>query len=286
MPRIFNTLVDAATLRAHLDDSRWVIVDCRWALADPRAGERHYLEGHIRGARYADLEGQLSGPVSATSGRHPLPDSVALAATLGHWGIGTDTQVVAYDDAGGVFAARLWWLLRWLGHDAVAVLDGGVNGWLALGEHLVSGESDIEPRHFRGEPDDQRWLDTEELLDRLRIDEFALFDARGAARYSGAEEPIDPVAGHIPAAINAPYTGNLGANGNFLAVPELRARFAALLAGRRAADAAVYCGSGVTACHDLLALEHAGLGGARLYAGSWSEWIRDPNRPVRTGGSP
>ena len=286
MPRTLHTLVDAATLAQHLDDPRWVVVDCRWQLTDPRVGPRRYLEGHIPGARYADLDADLSAPRTPQSGRHPLPDPERLARTLGAWGIGDDTQVVAYDDAGGAYAARLWWLLRWLGHDAVAVLDGGLGAWTAGGGALEREPPRPAARHFRAAPDDDRWLeaaDVEAALDGAR---GVLLDARGAARYSGAEEPIDPKAGHIPGALNAPFTGNLDADGRFLPAAELRARYQALLGGQRPDEVAVYCGSGVTACHDLLALEHAGLAGARLYAGSWSEWVSDDARPIRTGSSP
>lgn len=286
MPRVHRTLVDAPTLARHLDDPRWVVVDCRWQLSDPRLGPRRYLEGHIPGALYADLDADLSAPRTAESGRHPLPDPQRLARRLGAWGVGDDSQVIAYDDAGGAYAARLWWLLRWLGHDAVAVLDGGIAAWTAAG-----GAFELEPpvpvaRHFRATPDDDRWLEAADIEAALTDARGLLLDARGAARYSGAEEPIDPKAGHIPGALSAPYTGNLDADGRFLPAAELKARFEALLGARGAADAVVYCGSGVTACHDLLALEHAGLSGARLYAGSWSEWVGDETRPIRTGNIP
>jgi thiosulfate/3-mercaptopyruvate sulfurtransferase len=286
MPRAFRTLVDAATLARHLDDPRWVVVDCRWQLTDPRLGPRRYAEGHIPGARYADLDTDLSGPRTPHSGRHPLPDPAAFARRAGGWGIGDDVQVVAYDDAGGAYAARLWWLLRWLGHDAVAVLDGGITAWTAAGGALEREPPTVSARHFRGAPDDARWLDSAEVEAALADPRRVLLDARGAARYSGAEEPIDPKAGHIPGAASAPFTGNLDADGRFLPATELKARFAALLGGRSADAAVVYCGSGVTACQDLLALEHAGLPGAQLYAGSWSEWVRDDARPVRVGDQP
>jgi len=286
MPRPHHTLVDAPTLAQHRDDPRWVVVDCRWQLNDPRHGPRRYAEGHIPGARYADLDADLSGPRTPQSGRHPLPDPEAFARRAGAWGIGDDVQVVAYDDAGGAYAARLWWLLRWLGHDAVAVLDGGIAAWSAAGGELEREPPVVHARHFRAAPDDERWLDSAEVEAALTDPQRLLLDARGAARYSGAEEPIDPKAGHIPGAANAPFTGNLDADGRFLPVGELKARFAALLGDRDADAAVVYCGSGVTACQDLLALEHAGLHGARLYAGSWSEWVRDESRPVRTGDKP
>jgi thiosulfate/3-mercaptopyruvate sulfurtransferase len=287
MSRSYRTLVDAATVASHLDDPRWVLVDCRATLSDPVEGPRRYSAGHLPGARYAHLDTDLSGPVTASSGRHPLPDPAVLADRFGRWGIGPDTQVVAYDDAGGAYAARLWWLLRWLGHDQVAVLDGGVPAWVAAGHALVAGVPEVNARHFIGAPRDGLWLDVAEVLELVEGDRSGLLvDARGAARYAGAEEPIDPVAGHIAGAINLPFTGNLGADGKFLAPTELAARYRAALAGRSPDEVVGYCGSGVTACHVLLAMEHAGLPGARLYAGSWSEWLRDPARPLRTGANP
>lgn len=286
MTRVHRDLVDAKTLAARIDDPRWVVVDCRWQLTDPRRGARLYAEGHLPGARYADLDADLAGPRTAGSGRHPLPDPEEFARRCGGWGIGADSQVVAYDDAGGAYAARLWWLLRWLGHEAVAVLDGGIATWTAAGGALERDPPAVVPRAFRGAADDSLWLDSAEVEDALRDPRRVLLDARGAARYAGLEEPIDPRAGHIPGARSAPYTGNLGADGRFLPPAALAARFAPLLDGRRADAAVVYCGSGVTACHDLLALELAGLRGARLYAGSWSEWVADGSRPVATGDRP
>jgi thiosulfate/3-mercaptopyruvate sulfurtransferase len=279
--RVHGTLVDVATLAARLDDPRWVVIDCRSTLGDPRAGPRRYAEGHIPGARYAHLEHDLSDQVTAQTGRHPLPDPVVLARRLGEWGVGDEIQVLAYDDAGGPYAARLWWLLRWLGHEAVAVLDGGLQAWTAAGHRLETAERKPESRHFDAWLDDTRWLDTHEVLELVtRQADGLLIDARGPARYSGAEEPIDPVAGHIPGAINAPFTGNLAPDGRFLPRAALRERFESALDGRSPRDAVHYCGSGVTACHNVLAMEHAGMAGSRLYAGSWSEWIRDSQRPV------
>jgi len=279
-----TTLITAATLQAHLDDPDWVVVDCRFNLADPAAGRRAYQAGHIPGARYAHLDEDLSAPVTATTGRHPLPDPARLAATLGAWGIGPGTQVLAYDDLGGMLAAaRLWWLLRWLGHTAVAVLDGGLPAWTRAGLPLSTDVPVIAARTFIARPDDRLWL-TVEQVQGLPAHEL-LLDARGAARYRGEMEPIDPVAGHMPGALNLPTESNLAADGCFLPAAALRARFAALLGERPAARVVHSCGSGVTACHNLLAMEVAGLSGSRLYAGSWSEWIRDPQRPVATGAA-
>ena len=278
----YLNLIDAATLGAHLDDPDWIAVDCRFSLMDTEAGHRAYAESHLPGARYAHLDRDLSGPITPATGRHPLPDPARLARTLGEWGIGDGAQVIAYDDMGGMLAAaRLWWLLRWLGHDAVAVLDGGFSAWRAAGLPLTAALPAVRPAAFEARPDDRLWL-TAARAQALPAGEL-LVDARAAARYRGDMEPIDPVAGHIPGAANLPTEDNLAADGRFRPVDDLRARFLAMLDGRSPTAVAHYCGSGVTACHNLLAMDVAGLSGSRLYAGSWSEWIRDPGRPVATG---
>ncbi len=273
-----STLVDAATLRAHLGDPAWIVVDCRFDLAAPEAGQRDWLAGHVPGARYAHLDRDLSGPPRTDHGRHPLPAPEALVATFGRLGIGPGTQVVACDTAGGMFAARLWWLLRYMGHDAVAVLDGGWQAWLAAGGPVETGA--VEPRaaRFTGTPRGE-WLVTLEEVGEAPL----LVDARDPARFRGEVEPLDPVAGHIPGARNRHCRTNLDAGMHFRPPAELRGEFTTLLGAVPAGDAVFYCGSGVTACHNLLALAHAGLPPGRLYAGSWSEWCRDPARPVATG---
>lgn len=278
----YDTLIDAATLNAHCADPNWVIVDCRFNLADTEAGRRAYRESHIPGARYAHLDRDLSSPITPATGRHPLPDPVRLAHILGEWGIGPNTQVVAYDDMGGMLAAaRLWWLLRWLGHRAGAVLDRGLPAWRQANLPLTAELPAAQPIRFDAKPDDQQWLTAEQVL--ALSPEEVLLDARGAARYRGEMEPMDPIAGHIPGAVNVPADGNLTPDGYFLPPAELRGRFAAVLGGRLPSAVVHSCGSGVTACHNLLAMEVAGLNGSRLYAGSWSEWIRDPARPIATG---
>lgn len=278
-----STLVEVATLRAHLDRGDWCIVDCRFSLADPDAGLRAYAAGHLPGAVYAHLERDPSGPVTPVSGRHPLPEVGRLAERLSAWGIDESVQVVAYDDAGGAMAARLWWLLRWLGHRAVALLDGGWQAWCAAGAPVSDRPVGRPATRFRPRPSDGAWLDAAQVQRGLSRGEVLLLDARSEARFRGDEEPIDPVAGHVPGAGNRPYTRNLGADGRFRAPSDLRAELQAELGGRAPGAVVHMCGSGVTACHNLLAMEIAGLSGSRLYPGSWSEWIRDPNRPIATG---
>ncbi len=280
----FDTLIDAASLHDHIGDPQWVVVDCRFNLMDPEAGYRDYLEGHIPGAFYAHLDKDLSGPITPASGRHPLPDPTALARVLADWGIGAETQVVGYDAAGGAIAARLWWLLFWLGHTRCAVLDGGLPAWQAAGYPLSRDppESDCS-NCLMAHPDTLAWVDHTYVRTSLEGGQAVLVDARAAARFRGEQEPIDPVAGHVPGAVNLPLEGNLDGSGRFLPPARLRERFAPLLQGRSPAQILHMCGSGVTACHNLLAMEVAGLHGSRLYAGSWSEWIRDPARPVAQG---
>jgi thiosulfate/3-mercaptopyruvate sulfurtransferase len=221
--------------------------------------------------------------VRSDSGRHPLPDAGVLAARFGAWGIGEGTQLVAYDDSGGAHAARLWWLARWLGHDAVAVLDGGFAAWRASGLPLSAEPAVPRQRVFRPHVRSGMDIDVDDLANGLAARDLLLVDARAAPRFRGETEPIDARAGHVPGAISEPFQRNLDADGRFLHRDRLRARYEALLAGRSPRAIVSMCGSGVTACHNLLALEHAGLHGGRLYVGSWSEWIRDPSRPIATG---
>lgn len=275
-----GTLIDVHALAARLDDPETAIVDCRFELTRPEWGEHAWAAGHIPGALYAHLERDLSGPVGPHTGRHPLPAPERLAATLGGWGIDRTVQVVAYDQSSGAYAARLWWLLRWLGHERVAVLDGGLGAWRAAGLPLDTAPARRAARRFEGAAAAHRVLSTAQVQDALARGDITLVDARGADRFAGQNETIDPVAGHVPGARNHPFTSNLGADGRFLPPEELRRRWSATLAGAPPERLVSMCGSGVTACHNLLALEAAGLRGGRLYAGSWSEWIRDPARPV------
>jgi len=285
---VFKTLIDADSLQELLGRPRLAVVDCRFDLMSPEAGRQAYLRAHIPGARYADLNRDLSAPVGPHTGRHPLPLPEVFAGRLGAMGIGNDTQVVAYDEANGSIAARLWWMLRWLGHDSVAVLDGGFKAWTARGGPLQSGEADPAAaeraaRQFTPRVDAGSVVSTAELERALQDLKAVLVDARAQERYAGAVEPIDPVAGHIPGAVNHPFPANLGADGRFLPAAEIKRRWEERLPGADPKNLVAMCGSGVTACHNLLSLEVAGLTGGKLYAGSWSEWIRDPRRPVARG---
>ena len=274
-------LMKSTTLRERLGDPGLVVFDCRFSLADTEAGRRAYATGHVPGARYAHLDEHLSGPVGATTGRHPLPDPARLADWLGASGVGNDTDVVVYDDVGGAFAVRLWWLLRWLGHHRAALLDGGLAAWQAAGGALSTEAPQPVPARLTARPDDGLWITTDALAAALPAGTVLVIDARAPERYRGEVEPIDPVAGHIPGAINLPFSGNLGPDGCFLPPVELRRRFETALGGTPAARVAHSCGSGVNACHNLLAMELAGLTGSRLYAGSWSEWIRKEGLAAR-----
>ena len=286
----FTTLIGAAALRDLVGKPEVAVIDCRFDLMNPEGGRRAYLEGHIPGARYADLNRDLSAPITAASGRHPLPSSDQFLAALARLGVARSTQVIAYDDSAGAFAARLWWMLRWLGHPAAAVLDGGLKAWVSEGGALQSGEDKPLPAaagggHLSKQADAAAVIETAEVERRLRDPAFLLIDARAAERFAGAVEPIDAVAGHVQGAVNQPFSANLGADGRFLPAPILRQMWERRLAGRSPTQVAAMCGSGVTACHNLLSLEVAGLRGAKLYAGSWSEWIRDPHRPVERGAA-
>lgn len=279
----YTNVIAPADLAESIGNTDWVVVDCRFDLNDVQAGRHAYEEGHLPGAVYADLETDLSSVPHAAQGRHPLPDSQALAERLGAWGIGDDTQVVAYDDAGGAWAGRLWWLLRWLGHDRVAVLDGGVPAWVAEGHALSRDEAEPIPRSFTPRPDPGQLADTEALAEELARGDCLLVDVRAAARFRGEQEPIDPVAGHVPGAVNRPFAENLDPSGRFLPAVQLAESLCELCGDKPPERVVAMCGSGVTACHLLLAMAYAGLPVGRLYPGSWSEWIRDTRRPVAVG---
>ena len=278
-----HTLISPETLATRLDDHGLCIFDCRFDLADSARGWRDYMQAHIPGAIFAHVDDVLASPITPDSGRHPLPRPDDLIEWLRLHGVHRAAQVVVYDDSGGSMAARLWWLLRWLGHEAVAVLDGGWQAWQQAG--LPTGARVPCPAagNLTGAPRPALVMSSAAAVENLATGRYILIDARTAERFRGESEPIDPVAGHVPGALNMPLQENLDSDGRVRPAAELRALYEQLLAGVPAAASACMCGSGVTACHTLLALEIAGLPGSLLYAGSWSEWIRDPARPVATG---
>ena len=277
----WHTLIDVESLAAALGSDGLRIVDARFVLMDPEAGRHAYEESHLPGAVHADLNRELSDLAREGEGRHPLPDANAFARTVGQWGITPEHQVVVYDAGdGSMAAARLWWMLNLLGHTRVAVLDGGLAAWREKG--LPETASPPEPTEASVYPacfDTSRIVLAAEVESRLKEPSGWLLDARAGGRFRGEAEPIDPVAGHVPGAVNRPVADNLDA-GFFKPSRQLRAEIEPLLSGRKPEDVVVMCGSGVTACHLLLAMEHAGLHGARVYAGSWSGWISDPSRPI------
>jgi thiosulfate/3-mercaptopyruvate sulfurtransferase len=278
-----NTLVSTEDLAAHLDDPAWIVFDCRFTLTDPNGGRQAYEKNHIPGARYVHLDDDLSAPVSPTSGRHPLPDPVTFADKLCAWGVGVNKQVVVYDDSFGSMAVRMWWMLRWLGHPGVALLDGGLPKWNREKRPLTAASPEIHKAACACLPEPTQIVDAHEVLRASQAKDALIIDARPDRRFTGEFEPLDPVAGHIPGSINWSFEENLDIDGTYLPPEALRENYQALLKGRPAWQVIHSCGSGVTACHNLLAMEIAGLPGSRLYPGSWSEWIRDPARPVATG---
>lgn len=274
-------LIDAAGLARRVEARTCVVVDCRFELLARAVGHEKYLAGHIPGARYAHLDNDLAGARTPSSGRHPLPDAADFAACLGRLGIGADDYVVAYDDAGGAVAARLWWQLRWIGHVETAVLDGGIAAWRNAGLGLETKVPAWPTKPYRARAPHADWVVATAAIEAKLAAGAVLLDARARERYVGAREPIDPVAGHVPGAVNLPYTECLNTEHGLLPSARLRELFAAR--GATAGEVIAMCGSGVTACHLLLAREAAGLAPGKLYAGSWSEWIRDPKRAVATG---
>jgi thiosulfate/3-mercaptopyruvate sulfurtransferase len=294
-----QTLLEAPELATRLGDPSLAVIDCRWDIARPEWGEAAYAESHIPGAVFASMDRDLADPVGPATGRHPLPDAQRFAETLGRWGVDFKTQVVAYDQSNGAAASRLWWLMRWLGHAKVAVLDGGFAAWTTAGFPVTNAPASREPRVFTPRVRSSIVVSSADVAgvviareansthgngESLQSRDGAIVvDARAADRFAGRNETIDPIAGHIPGAINHPFARNLDSSGKFLSPDELRGRWIETIGGHASENVIAMCGSGVTACHNLLALEVAGLKGARLYAGSWSEWIKDPARPVETG---
>lgn len=285
-----HPLITPQALAARLDDPDWIVFDCRHAPAGAPPGRAThdqgpgaYAAGHIPGARYADLERDLAGPIGAGTGRHPLPDWNAFCAWLGRQGVGNDSTVVVYDASSGAWAARLWWMLCALGHARVAVLDGGFARWQREGHPVTTDAPRIEPATFTGRPEAAQQATLEEVQAHLGDPGLLLVDARAPERYRGETEPIDPRAGHIPGAVNLPFAGNVDAEGVFLPPERLRERLLRAYGGRPPETTVHYCGSGVTACHNLLAQAATGLPPGRLYAGSWSQWCADPQRPAEQG---
>ncbi|SFU27798.1 sulfurtransferase [Pseudoduganella namucuonensis] len=280
-----TTLISAATLAQHLTDPNWVILDCRHDLMNPNAGRDGYAIGHIQNAQFASIDDDLSGAKTGADGvfrgRHPLPERGALIETLRAWGVNDGSQVAAYDAHGGMFAARLWWLLRWVGHANVAVLDGGLAAWQSEGLPLVTPVATRARGSIAERPTLTHTVGAREIVANLATRQRTVVDARAADRFRGENETIDPVGGHIPGAKNRFFKDNLQPDGRFKPGSQLKQDFAPLFSNPN--FAIMQCGSGVTACHNLLAMELAGLHGASLYPGSWSEWCADPARPVATG---
>lgn len=279
----FTTLISAEQLAQHLNDPEWIIFDCRFTLSDDMAGYRAYLKGHIPGARYAHLNNDLSSEVMACTGRHPLPDINMLSRKLGEWGVDENKQIVVYDDSFGSMACRMWWLLRWLGHESVALLDGGVQRWTKQIQTLETDLPVCQPAVFTPHADDRMWVNADDVEKAMLNRDCLIIDARSEERFSGEREMLDKIGGHVPGSINYPFEDNLDMDSTYLPAGELRAAYLELLDGAAPENVIHMCGSGVTACHSLIAMEHAGLKGAKLYPGSWSHWITDPGRPVETG---
>lgn len=283
---MFRTLITTEELEARLADPDLVICDVRHDLTRPDAwGEAQYRAGHVPRAVFVHLDRDLSGPLTGRNGRHPLPNPEAAAATFGRLGVGPGKQVVVYDQGPGMFAARMWWMLRWLGFDAAAVLDGGYRKWSSEGRVVSTDTETPAPMEFRIERVTPT-VNASGVMASLARQALLILDARAPERFSGETEPLDPVAGHIPGARNRPYTQNLNPDGTFKHPAFLRAEFDAILDGAGHDLVVHQCGSGVTACHNLLAMEVAGIPGTRLYPGSWSEWCADPTRPVAVGREP
>jgi thiosulfate/3-mercaptopyruvate sulfurtransferase len=279
---MYTTLVSTETLASRLDGS-WAILDCRFDLKEKSWGREQYRAAHIPGAVYVSLSADLSGPVTGRNGRHPLPSEDAMAATFARLGIGSGTQVVAYDQDSGMYASRLWWMLQYMGHEATAVLDGGWPQWTREGRPTRAGDESRPPAAFVAKPRRDLQVTLDDVDAHVGDPNVQLVDARSPERFEGRSEPLDRVPGHIPGAVNHFFRSNVASDGTLLPAETLRERFRQLLGPHSADQVVMYCGSGVTACQNLLAMAHAGLHGAKLYPGSWSEWSADPERPVETG---
>ena len=281
MEQIKGPLISSDELADQLSTRDCIIVDCRFDLMRPLAGREAYARGHIPGAYYAHLDDDLAAAANASAGgRHPLPDPEVFAALLGQWGLTDDTLLIAYDASAGAIAARLWWLVRWMGHRRVAVLDGGWPAWQRAGLPIDTDTPEFASTSFVGQPGSMPVVDADGVAAGLAAGTLLLIDARARPRFAGLEEPLDPVAGHIPGAMNLPFSDNLATDGLFRSAGELAQMYTELMRNQPAAGTACMCGSGVTACHTLLAMEAAGISRTALYAGSWSDWISAPRRPV------
>ena len=279
----FTTLVSTEQLAQHLDDPDWIVFDCRFTLTNTEAGRTAYQQGHIPGARYVHLDEDMSSAVTPASGRHPLPEVQVFADKLSRWGVDNRKQVIVYDDSFGSMAVKMWWLLRWLGHDNVALLNGNWQMWNKNKFPVTIEQPKLIPAHFEPQERSELLVSTEEVDFARRERCSVLIDARSEQRFAGEHEPLDKVAGHIPGALNWVYEENLDFDGTYLPAEELKDAYLKLMLGLKPEQVIHTCGSGVTACHNMLAMEIAGLHGSKLYAGSWSEWITDPKRPVATG---
>lgn len=278
----YQTIVSVSELANNLDNYNWVILDCRDLLTDADYGHRSYLEGHIPNASFCFLFDDFSSAITPTTGRHPLPDMEKLTVKLGDWGIDENTQVVVYDDMGGAIAARMWWQIRTLGHKNVALLNGGLKYWLAQDLPMTTEIKQPEKKQFKGNFDSDQLIDVDTVFENINAKNFGLLDARAAPRYLGETEPFDPVAGHVPNAINRDFSENLNEQGLFKSPEVLRKEFETILEKCPNQQIVHMCGSGVTANHNMLAMEIAGLSSSKLFLGSWSQWVTDPSRPVAT----
>jgi len=279
----FNTLISASTLATHLTDANWIVCDCRHDLANYESGRRAYAEAHLPDARFLHLDEDLSGPKTGVNGRHPLPHPITFTLRLAALGIDNNTQVIAYDAMGGVYASRLWWMLRWVGHKNAAVLDGGIDAWVKAKQPVSAELPAIKPVRYNPNPISQLAVSANEVAANLDHQTLRVVDARSPDRFRGENETLDPVAGHIPGATNRFFKNNLTEDGCFKTADKLKQEFAAVLDTHAPNSVVHQCGSGVTACHNLLAMEVAGLSGSRLFPGSWSEWVSDRKRPVAKG---
>ena len=276
----YKTIIKSEDLILNIDNRDFVIFDCRCDIKDPNFGIESYLEGHIKNSIFVDINVDLASKKTSKSGRHPLPDPELLVQKLSQWGLSSEKQAVIYDDANGAFASRMWWTLRWLGHEKVALLDGGLGQWIKKKGKLVKDQTSFERSNFKPNINDNLHVMIDEVEDAQYKMDRLIIDARSKKRYSGVEDPVDPIAGHVPGAISHPFNENLSKDGTFKTSSELRLMYGKLLGDSKVSNVISMCGSGVTACHNILAMEIAGFLGVKLFVGSWSEWITSPNRPI------